>query len=104
MPASGNSRPTLRQLVASEYPRRPACFDSDGLWREWILGALDAGDRVVRRVDVGKRSGERRTYWATLRTHEIDYCSDCTRRRQEQMQSAGRCQPSPAACAAADCG
>lgn len=86
------SRRTLARLIVEEYPRRPACFESDRIWREWLLSAYQAGDRVARRVDVGKSRGERETWYALLPTQQIDYCVDCTLRRQQQMLAQGRCE------------
>lgn len=91
--SASSSRITIPILIAARPPQRPACFDTQALWVEWLQGAHEAGDKVVRRVDVGKRTGDRRTYYEVLRTEEIDYCVDCTIRRQQQMLAQGRCQP-----------
>ena len=89
------------QLIAENPPERPACFDTQQDWGSWLVSAHEAGERVVRRVDVGRtradrragRPGNRQTYFEVLPLEQIDICRDCTSLRRGQMTRDGRCTP-----------
>lgn len=88
------SRPRpLVALIVAGSPPRPACFESHQQWVQYLLGAHEDGKRVVRRVDVGKSSGNRRTWWEVLPVGQQSHCADCTDLRQMQMRAAQRCFP-----------
>lgn len=86
-------RKTVIMMIQTSPPPRPACFDSDPDWVSWLISAHLGGMRVVRRVDVGKSREARQTWHELLPTKAIDYCADCTARRQARMLAAGRCEP-----------
>lgn len=86
-------RVAIVQLINDSAPARPACFESDELWRSWLQSAHESGTRIVRRVDENQRTPNRRTHYAMLPTKEIDYCASCTAGFQKRMQAVGKCQP-----------
>lgn len=55
---------------------RPACFDSDAQWQEWLKAAQGC------RASVGRKDGR----------DGPQYCIDCTRSYAERMRAAGRCE------------
>lgn len=84
-------------LINDTAPPAPTCFTSEAAWRDWLAAAHCSGERIVRRVDIGKRRGARETYFQVLPIGRIDYCCDCTPARRQCMLRAGRCEPSAAA-------
>lgn len=84
-------------LIAAQPPIRPACFDDAASWVAWLVAHHRAGERVVRRVDVGQKTPSRRTFFEVLPLDAIDHCQDCTASRRARMQAASRCVPSAAA-------
>lgn len=84
-------------LISDTAPPAPRCFDSEEAWRDWLVAAHCSGERIVRRVDVGRKRDQRITYFATMPAERIDYCQDCTPSRRLCMLRAGRCSPSAAA-------
>ncbi|WP_395701222.1 hypothetical protein [Aquabacterium sp.] len=87
----------ITDLIADTAPPAPACFSSEAAWRDWLAAAHCSGERVVRRVDIGKTRGARETYFEVLPVGRVDYCADCLPARRQCMMSAGRCKPSAAA-------
>lgn len=83
----------LDDLIRDSSPRRPACFDTHAQWVGWLLSAHHAGKHVLRRVDVGKSAGRRRTWWEVRPVGQQEHCADCTVLRRAQMREAGRCFP-----------
>lgn len=96
------SRRPVIELIVANPPARPACFETQEAWESWLVTAHAAGERIVRRVDVGRtradrragKTGNRHTHFEVLPVDQIDYCSDCTSIRRERMRAAGRCSPS----------
>jgi len=84
---------SIPDLILRTAPRPPACFESQAQWVHWLLGAHHDGKRVVRRVDVGKSAGNRRTWWEVLPVGQQSHCLDCTDLRRLQMRAAQRCFP-----------
>lgn len=84
------------QLIADSPPPRPACFDLDSDWTQWLVAAHEAGLKVVRRSDTGRTRGKRETHFEVLPLDQIDICHDCTESRRARMAAVGRCTP-PAA-------
>lgn len=92
-------------LIANDPPAKPACFDTQAEWEEWLVAAHAAGERIVRRVDVGRtradrragRPGARSTHFEVLPVEHIDICSDCTSLRRARMLRDDRCTPPPVA-------
>lgn len=85
-------------MIESDAPPRPACFDSDRQWRDWLIQAHRSGLQVTRRVDRGKSRGHRQTRHELLPTEQIPYCSGCTDSYRREMERQGRCYPSAARC------
>lgn len=96
------SRRPVIELIVANPPARPACFETQEAWESWLVTAHAAGERIVRRVDVGRtradrragKKGNRSTHFEVLPIEQIDYCSDCTSIRRDGMRAAGRCSPS----------
>lgn len=86
-------RRSILQLIAETSPQRPACFNSHAEWVEWLTSAHQGGERVVRRVDTGKWSGNRVTYFEVLPVGLQRHCEDCTSIRRSRMQAERRCFP-----------
>lgn len=84
-------------LIAAQPPARPACFDNDPSWVAWLIAHHQAGERVVRRVDVGQKTAGRRTFFQVLPLDAINHCQDCDAARRTRMLNAGRCAPTAAA-------
>lgn len=80
-------------MIQASPPPRPACFDSDAIWKDWLIGAHTGGLKIVRRIDVGKSQGCRATSHRLLPTPQIPYCADCQRGHQLKMQQQKRCNP-----------
>lgn len=95
----------LTTIIEATAPERPPCFDSDAAWIDWLVGAHLSGEKILRRVDVGRtradrragRPGNRETWFEILPTDRIDFCADCTASRRGRMEAAGRCHPSTVA-------
>lgn len=87
----------ILELIAASPPARPACFDSDPSWVAWLVAHHQAGERVVRRVDIGQKTAGRRTYFQVLPLAAINHCQDCDAARRTRMLNAGRCAPTAAA-------
>lgn len=86
-------RRSILQLIAETSPQRPACFDSQAEWVEWLTSSHQGGEKVVRRCDIGKHAGNRRTYFEVLPVGLQRHCEDCTSIRKARMQAEGRCFP-----------
>ena len=86
-------KPTMAAIILGTCPPRPACFDNDVQWREWLVSAHSAGTRVTRRIEVQQGSAARYTFQRALAADDIDYCADCTVKRQQKMLDADRCAP-----------
>lgn len=80
-------------LIAREAPPRPPCFDTHPDWVSWLQMAYESDERVLRRRDSGNTDPNRRTWHEVLPAKQIDYCKDCTARRQQRMETLGRCDP-----------
>lgn len=86
-------RTDIVKLIHDEAPQRPACFETHGDWTRWLVGAHEAGLKVVRRVDTGKHSGKRETHFAVLPVGQQSHCMECSQARRDTMKAAGRCFP-----------
>ncbi|WP_223197999.1 hypothetical protein, partial [Staphylococcus sp. 775] len=52
-----------------------------------------AGQRVLRRQDIGKHRGQRTTTFAVLPVGQQSHCLECEQRRKDRMSAEGRCFP-----------
>lgn len=86
-------RRSILKLIAEQSPEHPACFESQAQWVEWLSSAHVAGIPVVRRVDIGKSSDNRRTFFAVLPVGQQSHCQDCSEFRQQRMKAELRCFP-----------
>ena len=86
-------RRSILKLIAEQSPKHPACFESQAQWVEWLTSAHAAGIPVVRRVDLGKSSDARRTFFEVQPVGKQSHCSDCSSFRRQAMEAQGRCFP-----------
>lgn len=86
-------RTDLVKLIRDEAPAHPACFDTQQQWVEFLVASHAAGGKVVRRTDVGKHAGNRKTAFKVLPVGQQSHCAECELRRRERMQAEGRCFP-----------
>ena len=100
-------RTDIVRLIHDQAPKRPACFETHNEWTQWLVGAHEAGMKVVRREDLGKHAGHRVTTFKVLPVGQQSHCVECSQRRRDTMKAAGRCfpvavaRPAPAPVAAA---
>lgn len=85
-------RTSLQRLLDEAPPRRPRCFDTDRDWHEFLLVASDSGERVVRRQDTGKWSGQRKVIPVFVAHVQTLPCADCSPDFRERMVQVGRCE------------
>lgn len=79
-------------MVQNAAPPRPACFDSDRIWQDWLILLHFSGEPLTRRQDITVR-GVRRVTRVFV---DVDYCQDCTAKRAAKMLAEGRCtNPNP---------
>jgi hypothetical protein len=83
----------LTQLIRSEAPPRPACFDTQQQWVDFLVTSHTSGAKVVRRTDVGKHAGNRKTAFKVLPVGQQSHCKECAKSRRERMEGEGRCFP-----------
>lgn len=86
-------RTDLIKLIRDQAPARPACFDTQDQWVEFLVAAHASGLKVLRRQDVGKHRGERVTSFAVLPVGQQSHCVECAKGRQDRMKAEGRCFP-----------
>lgn len=83
-PASAN----LAALQALLPPGRPACFDSQALWEDYIQHAAVSGRRAHSDGPVIWLARDQPAL-----NRDFDFCEDCTQARQALMQGQNRCLP-----------
>lgn len=86
-------RTDIVRLIHTEAPEKPACFETQGEWTQYLVSAHEAGQKVVRRVDTGKHAGKRETHFAVLPVGQQSHCAECSQKRRDVMKAAGRCFP-----------
>lgn len=77
-------------MIQNAPPPKPACFDDDAQWREYLMYLAASGEPITRRQDLGKHAGRRTV---TTVFDRIPFCDDCAigGGRQLRMQDEGRC-------------
>jgi len=83
-------RPRTANLAALAKllpPGRPACFDSDAVWQDFIQHAAASGRREHADGPVIWLKG------APVLNRDFSYCEDCTAARQARQQGENRCLP-----------
>ena len=83
-PASAN----LAALQALLPPGRPACFDTQALWDDYIQYAAVSGRRAHSDGPVIWLARDQPKL-----NRDFDFCEDCTQARQALMQGQNRCLP-----------
>lgn len=77
----------LTALAKLVPPGRPACFDTDAIWQDFIQHAAASGRRAHADGPVIWLKG------APVLNRDFSYCEDCTAARQARMQGENRCLP-----------
>ena len=77
----------LAALAKLVPPGRPACFDTDAIWQDFIQHAAASGRRAHADGPVIWLKG------APVLNRDFSYCEDCTAARQARMQGENRCLP-----------
>ena len=77
----------LAALAKLVPPGRPACFDTDAVWQDFIQHAAASGRRAHADGPVIWLQG------APVLNRDFSYCEDCTAARQARMQGENRCLP-----------
>jgi hypothetical protein len=80
------------RMILEATPPMPECFSNTRTWQDWLMLAHTAGERIVRRQDVGKYRGDRSV--ETVFVDDVDHCIDCHSCHKAEMQKQGRCHPS----------
>ena len=88
------NRQAVILMIQACPPPKPACFQHDKTWRDWLVQAHQSGLRVVRIVEFKNAEGCRSTQRRLLDTPQIPYCTECTAGHQRAMQAMNRCHPS----------
>lgn len=78
---------SLAALAKLLPPGRPACFDTDAIWQDFIQHAAVSGRRDHADGPVIWIQG------SPALNREFSYCEDCTAARQARMQGENRCLP-----------
>lgn len=79
-------------MVQNAAPPKPACFDTERIWRDWLILLHFSGEKITRRQDV--TVDDQRVVTRVFAA--IDYCQDCTPKRAAKMLAEGRCtNPNP---------
>jgi hypothetical protein len=85
-------RTSLERLLAECPPRRPRCFESAEQWHEFLITAHESGERVVRRQDTGKWTGQRKVVPILVAHVRQLPCADCEPVFKQRMTLVGRCE------------
>lgn len=77
-------------MIQTAPPPKPACFDDDAQWREYLMYLAASGAPITRRQDLGKHAGQRTV---TTVFDRIPFCDDCEigGARQQRMVAEKRC-------------
>lgn len=85
----------LVQFLRDNAPPTPKCFRDRDQWISWLHFADASKEIQVIKLEgrSGKGEANRGRIKTTQINDQIDYCQDCTKQRQEQMQDEDRCFP-----------
>jgi hypothetical protein len=94
--------PRIAWLIQHAPPPKPACYDTDLEWRQYLTSVVESGEPVTRIEDTakwttinGRKVRTERTVRAVWKP--IPFCDDCAigSPAQRAKQQAGRCVMPP---------